>query len=308
MTKVHLDTDLGGDIDDLCALAMLLKWPDVEVTGITVVGDDRGARTSFTKYALKVAGREDIPVKAGADISLGCYRMHLGYQGKDYWPQNLPPADNSIDEALGLMKQSINEGAVVVAIGPLTNLYLLDKKYPGILQKTKIFLMGGYVYPPRKGYPQWPQNYDFNLQVDVTSSKHVLENSNPMLIPLSVTVETYLRKAYLDQLEKADDLCKLIAKQAEVFDKKDKFAEKNKIYTEKLPEDIINFQHDPLAVAIALGYRDSITIEEFPLSFEVKDSWLQENIDPSNAKHKYKVITSIDGDKFSEYWLKVVTS
>jgi hypothetical protein len=26
MHKVHLDTDLGSDIDDLCALAMLLRW------------------------------------------------------------------------------------------------------------------------------------------------------------------------------------------------------------------------------------------------------------------------------------------
>jgi hypothetical protein len=33
--KVHLDTDIGGDIDDLCALAMLLGWSGVEVVGIT---------------------------------------------------------------------------------------------------------------------------------------------------------------------------------------------------------------------------------------------------------------------------------
>jgi hypothetical protein len=26
--KLHLDTDLGGDIDDLCALAMVLNWPE----------------------------------------------------------------------------------------------------------------------------------------------------------------------------------------------------------------------------------------------------------------------------------------
>ncbi|MDQ6662114.1 MAG: hypothetical protein M3Z24_14260 [Chloroflexota bacterium] len=30
MTKIHLDTDIGGDMDDLCALAMLLKWPDLD--------------------------------------------------------------------------------------------------------------------------------------------------------------------------------------------------------------------------------------------------------------------------------------
>lgn len=30
-TKIHIDTDIGGDIDDLCALAMVLAWPDVEI-------------------------------------------------------------------------------------------------------------------------------------------------------------------------------------------------------------------------------------------------------------------------------------
>jgi purine nucleosidase len=33
--RVHLDTDLGGDTDDVRTLALLLKWPGVEVVGIT---------------------------------------------------------------------------------------------------------------------------------------------------------------------------------------------------------------------------------------------------------------------------------
>ena len=32
--RIHLDTDLGGDPDDACALAMLLGWPGVELVGI----------------------------------------------------------------------------------------------------------------------------------------------------------------------------------------------------------------------------------------------------------------------------------
>jgi hypothetical protein len=42
--RIHLDTDLGGDTDDACALAMLLGWPDVEITGITTVADPGGRR------------------------------------------------------------------------------------------------------------------------------------------------------------------------------------------------------------------------------------------------------------------------
>ena len=77
MIKVHLDTDLGGDIDDLCALAMLLRWPDVTLTGITVVGDTNGVRTGYTRYALGLEDRTDIPVAAGADVSQGFIGTHF---------------------------------------------------------------------------------------------------------------------------------------------------------------------------------------------------------------------------------------
>jgi len=42
MAKIHLDTDLGGDIDDLRALALLLEWPGVEITGIAIMAEDSG--------------------------------------------------------------------------------------------------------------------------------------------------------------------------------------------------------------------------------------------------------------------------
>ena len=62
--KVHLDTDIGGDIDDLCTLAMLLHWPDVELTGITTVTEDRGRRAGYARYVLALAGRDDVNAHA----------------------------------------------------------------------------------------------------------------------------------------------------------------------------------------------------------------------------------------------------
>ena len=44
MTKIHLDTDLGSDTDDLCALAMLLGWPGAELVGGSVSSGDRISR------------------------------------------------------------------------------------------------------------------------------------------------------------------------------------------------------------------------------------------------------------------------
>ena len=71
MIKFHLDTDIGGDIDDLCALAMVLNWPDVELLAVTTNLDDQGIRAGYARYALGLAGRDDIAVAAGADRSLG---------------------------------------------------------------------------------------------------------------------------------------------------------------------------------------------------------------------------------------------
>jgi inosine-uridine nucleoside N-ribohydrolase len=89
--------------------------------------------------------------------------------------------------------------------------------------KAKLFLMGGYVFPSRAGFPGWGNEMDFNIQVDVRSAKHVIQNSNPTLIPITVTGETSLRRAYLDDLRMSGALGELIARQAEAFAEDEKF-------------------------------------------------------------------------------------
>ena len=303
MYKIHLDTDLGGDIDDLCALAMLLRWSDaLELNGITTVAEANGRRAGYVRYILGLEGRNDIRVASGADVSQGLYRFaELGYpQEERYWPEPIKPLPNSLDDATDLLKQSIEQGATIIAIGPFTNLYLLDLQYPGILMDANLFLMGGYIYPTRSGFPNWGNDMDWNIQVDVKSAKHVIENSNPTLIPLSVTVETALRRAYLDDLREAGALGQLIAQQAEAFAVDEQNEMRIGETCEGLPRDIINFQHDSLACAIALGWNEGIEIEELPLSLEEKDGWLHERIDP--AGKSIRVVTKVDGPRFNEFW------
>src|SRR5215203_3773619 len=243
MQKVHLDTDLGGDLDDLCALAMLLRWsPALHLTGITVVGDTNGRRTGMVRRVLDIEGRSDIPVAAGAETSQGFYPYELGLPPEErYWSQPITPSPNPPEQAVELLKQSIEAGATIIGIGPYTNLYLLDTQYPGILQRANLFLMGSYVYPPRPGFPQWGNNDDFNVQVDVRSSKHVLQNSSPTLTPLTITAETALRQAHLEPLRRSGGaLGQLIARQAEEFAKDEKIAEKYRPTCDRVPSDIIN--------------------------------------------------------------------
>lgn len=304
--KIHLDTDLGGDIDDICALAFLLRSPDAEVTGITVVGDTNGKRTGYTRYALKTEGRSDIPVAAGSETSQGFYRSELGLpQEQRYWPESIAPSPNPPEEAIQLLKNSVEQGATIIGIGPYTNLFLLDKQYPGILKQAKLFLTGGYIYQVRPGFPDWKNEFDFNIQVDIRSAKHVLENSNPTLVPISVTAETALRRAHIDRLRRTGVLGQLLARQAEAFEVDERIAEKYES-CENVPKDIINFQHDPLTVAIALGWNQGVEIEEIPLVIEEKDGWLRERIDKSGKP--IKIVTKIDGNRFSKFWLDRITN
>jgi inosine-uridine nucleoside N-ribohydrolase len=138
----------------------------------------------------------------------------------------------------------------------------------------------------------------------VKSAKHVLQNSNPTLIPLSITGETALRRAYLKDLRKAGALGQLIARQAEAFAIDEKNEKRFGETCKGLPRDIINFQHDPLACAIALGWEDGLEVQELHLVIEEKDGWLLERVDPSGRP--IRVVTKVDGPRFNEFWLEKI--
>ncbi|MGE5376276.1 MAG: nucleoside hydrolase [Bacteroidota bacterium] len=304
--KIHLDTDLGGDIDDLCALAMLLRWPDVEITGITTVAEANGRRAGYVRHILELEERQAIPVAAGADVSEGYYRYpELGYPDEGrYWSRKIKPLPGPPEEVFQLLKKSIEWGATIVAIGPFTNLYLLDLKYPGILNQAKLFLMGGYLYPIRPGFPAWGNDMDWNIQVDTRSARHVIEHSHPVLIPLTVTVETALRRTYLDELKAAGPLGALIAQQSMEFAIDEQMEQRIGQTCDGLPDDIINFLHDPLACAIALGYQAGIEVHQVSLVLEERAGVLYERIDPSGRP--VRVVTKIDGPRFDQFWLDTI--
>ena len=302
MLKLHLDTDIGGDIDDLCALAMVLDWPNAELLALTTVAEHQGKRAGYARYALALAGREEIPVAAGAEASLDCFRSWQGLPDEDaYWPEPIRPIPTLLDEALFLLKNSIEQGAVIAAIGPLTNLALLEKRCPGILRQARLCIMGGYVYPPRKGFPAWGSDMDWNVQVDVQSAYWVIQRSNPTFVPLSVTVETSLRRAYLPVLRQSGPLARLLARQAEAFAKDENIEARYGQTCEGLPEDTINFQHDALACAIALGWNKDLEIAQVRLKSEIKDGWLLQKVDDGGKPTR--VVVRVNGDKFNQLWL-----
>src|SRR5688572_26803111 len=99
--RVHLDTDIGGDLDDLCALALLLRAPGVELVGLTTVIDDAGRRAGYARRTLALAGRADVLVAAGADVRLDRYAQPTGLPPEEqFWASPVPPAPGPLDVAL----------------------------------------------------------------------------------------------------------------------------------------------------------------------------------------------------------------
>jgi inosine-uridine nucleoside N-ribohydrolase len=164
--------------------------------------------------------------------------------------------------------------------------------------------MGGYVFPPRTGFPPWGYEMDWNVQNDVRSAHEVIQRSDPTLVPLSVTVETSLRRAYLPALRRSGPLAQLIARQAEAFARDENNEAKYGQPCSGLPDDTINFQHDPLACAVALGWDEGVEISDIPLRSEIVDGWLRQTVD--DRGQRTKVVTRVDGANFSELWLSIV--
>jgi inosine-uridine nucleoside N-ribohydrolase len=155
--RIHLDTDLGGDTDDACALAMLLGWPGAQITGITTTADPAGRRAGYLAHCLELAGRYDIPVAAGAGSSLTTRQLAAPIVDDErHWPAALACRASPPGAALDLLQHSIDAHASVVAIGPFTNLALLEvagraswagcrswRSADGSTRRYRIFRAGG---------------------------------------------------------------------------------------------------------------------------------------------------------------------
>lgn len=302
--KIHLDTDIGGDPDDVCALVMLLRWPDVEITGITTVTEQDGRRAGYAHEILRLTGRTDIPVAAGASDGIKGLRVQPEIPKEaDFWPEPVPPRPNPPDEALNLIGASVAQGATVVGIGPYTNLALYEAKRAGKLAESSLVLMGGYLGLLKPGLPQWGPKEDWNMQLDPEAAHQVLNRCKPLLVPMNVTLQTHLRGRDLPRLRAAGPLGALMARQAEAY---------NRLYDNRqlgrrhnlLPDDLLNFHHDPLACAVAVGW-DGVRIEKLGLHLDYEGGYLIERPDPSGRP--FRAVTAVE-TRFSEIWLDVVSN
>jgi inosine-uridine nucleoside N-ribohydrolase len=301
--RIHLDTDLGGDTDDACALAMLLGWPDVEIVGITTVADAGGRRAGYVTHCLKLAGREDIPVAAGASVSLTTLRSADPVIGDErHWPGTATARPASPGAALDLLDRSIERGATVVAIGPYTNLALLEVARPGSLARASVVAMGGWIHPPADGLPTWGPEMDWNMQWDTRAATIVVTRARLTLVPLPVTLKAHLRTADLPRLRASGPLGELLAQQGEAHAQYYAMSELGRAHL-GLPDDLLNFHYDPVACAVAAGWPGAVLAE-----MRIRSALVSEVMRLSTDQwgHPVRVVVDIDGPGFTQRWLDAV--
>ena len=179
-----IDTDPG--VDD--ALALLMAFDDRvhEIVGLTIAAGNVGLRHTVAN-ALKlceVAGREDIPVFAGASAPLLHAAPDAAYvHGQDGFGDTgyAPAARAAVQEhaALAILRLShVHAGRLLlVALGPLTNLALalkLDPTLPG--RVDRLVVMGGSV----TGRGNITPAAEFNVYFDPEAA-HIVFDAFPQL-------------------------------------------------------------------------------------------------------------------------------
>jgi inosine-uridine nucleoside N-ribohydrolase len=301
---IHLDTDLGGDPDDACALAMLLGWRDVQLAAVTTTIDPGGLRAGCTEHLLRLARRTDVPVIAGAAKSwTRPETIEPAISDARYWPPGLRPHPASAGAALDALQRSIDRGAVVVAIGPYTNLAVLELLRPGALAHAAVVVMGGWVDPPEAGLPDWGPERDWNVQWDTQAARIVLEAAGDLtLVTLPATLAAPLRARDLPRLRASGPVGRLLAQQGEARAADAGMPELGKAFPQ-LPDDLLNFHYDPVTCAVALGWPGAAKVAR-RLRPVLESGVLRGQ--PDENGRQFTVVTTVDGDAFAETWLRAV--
>jgi purine nucleosidase len=233
---------------------MILGWSGVEITGITTVADPGGRRAAYVAYLLHLAGRDEIPLAAGAEVSLTTLGRADPVDDERHWPADIAPRPSPPGAALDLLGRSLDAGATLVAIGPYTNLALLEVSCAGSLAREPVVVMGGWVHQqPPPGLPQWGPDMDFNVQWDTRAAEVVAATAQLTLVTLSATLSAQLRRTDLPRLRAAGPVGQLLARQGEAHGQTNQMEQLGREHA-ALPDDLLNFQYDPVACAVALGW------------------------------------------------------
>ena len=209
---VILDTDIGDDIDDAFALALVLKSPEFKLLGVTTEFGDTDLRARLVNRFLEYQCIYGIPVVPGKPTEHTNVFTQSAYARGPFElsclvnPSGLEEVRSRIyaeelkqHDAAGFILRQIRShpGQItLIAIGPLFNVQAAIEKDPATFKKLRrVVLMGGSVY---RGYgpTNTPPQPEWNILNDPAGLKDLLASGVPVfMMPLDSTQVPLDRKA-----------------------------------------------------------------------------------------------------------------
>lgn len=201
-TSLVLDTDLGTDVDDVLALAVILGSPELELTGVTTVYGDVVLRARMAARVARIAGRDVGPIVAGrSEPRSGREVWWAGHEGALL--TGLDQERIADRDAIELLAGS----PTVVAIGPLTDVADAVEQ-PGCAIE-RLYLMGGDFSLA---------GAEHNIKCDVDAAAAVFGSGVPAtVIGLEQTTRIRLRAPEVAEIEAAGPLGELLAAEIRQF-------------------------------------------------------------------------------------------
>lgn len=194
--KIIFDCDLGGDIDDAYALALILTSPEFDVLGLVMDHGHTPGRAKVACRMLYETGREDIPVIVGRHTPgvIGEDEELAGPNQQFKWAEDFEKIKPSSQNAADFIIENLNKypGEIILfTVGPVPNIQDVLKKDPDILKKAqKVVSMFGSFY---MGYGGGPiPDAEWNVRADVKSAK-MLMNSGADLVLAGLDITTNVK-------------------------------------------------------------------------------------------------------------------
>ncbi|MBR1837129.1 MAG: nucleoside hydrolase [Kiritimatiellae bacterium] len=265
---LYLQTDIGGDVDDFWALAMILKQPWLDLKMILTDTGNTIYRSAICAKLLQMAGRESTVVGAGiAEWPLGRHGMsHLDWVA-DYPLASYPNYTQNGIEKFVEMVRAEPEPVTLVAIGPVPSLAAALRMAPDIARKIDFAGMFGSLHLGYGGKPV--PDPEYNVYLDVEASKTVFSADwhSAAITPLDTCGFVKLDKAlYGEILACGDWLTKTVVEVFEIW---------RRLYDDgpkppKLPPaEESSVLYDTVAVHMATTH-EFLEMEEIPLVVDDK--------------------------------------